>query len=515
MIEASETEDGAVEPNAWSKRAPTLAYAVGLTLVAVIATVIWFTTIFMASTQDQLAAEINVAGRQRMLTQKTALLTASLPSAATQADRADLIAEIAACTDLLERAHRIMLSRDATLLPATAAEGADCLPGRLEPLPGGEMSPDLAAAYFEDPRPVDPLLTRYIELLRSLISLPSQADRRVETLRAEIFEIAHTDLPRRLDRVAQIIQREGEGHLRTLVVTKTLMWVATLVLLVLEVLFIFRPMVRHIERTILSIRTMTFSLAERRRAEQELRLANDAKTRFLAQMSHELRTPLNAIIGYAQMLVSADSLGISQAKRHEYAGDIRASGEHLLDLVTDLLDLSRIETDTVVVNRDIVDIGRVIGGVMAMMRAKSLDRDQHITVTRPDIPVSARIDERLLRQALINLVDNALKYGRDGGRVHISFGQPEQDDVEIVVEDDGIGFDMRDLPMLMEPFARADTDPAVAPDGFGLGLPIARRLIELQDGTLTLRSTPGRGTRARIRIPSVERPYRPAAETEA
>ena len=512
MIEASDAEDRNVELSAWSTRTPTLAYAIGLTLVALITTVIWFTTIYMMSTQDHLAAEINVAGRQRMLTQKTAFLTASLPSAATAGERAALMTEISACADMLERAHRIMLSRDTQMLQATAAEGTDCVPGTVEPTPLGEMSAELRAAYFEDPQPVDPMLTFYVGLLRTLIALPSGAADQVERAREAIFGLAHRDLPRRLDHVAQIIQREGEDHLQRLVLTKTLMWAATLVLLVLEVLFIFRPMVRHIERTILSIRDMTFSLAERRRSEQELQIASDAKTRFLAQMSHELRTPLNAIIGYSQMLTSADSLGVTPEKRREYAGDIRASGEHLLDLVTDLLDLSRIETDTIVVNRDIVDVGRVVSGVAAMMRNQAQQRRQEIAVARPDFPVSARIDERLLRQALINLVDNAVKYGRNGGHVRVTYGQPDQDDVEIVVEDDGIGFDMRDLPKLMEPFARAERDPGIAPDGFGLGLPLARRLIELQDGTLSMRSAPGRGTRAVIRIPSVERPYRPESK---
>ena len=509
MTEASRAEERERDQPVWSRRAPTIAYGIGLSLVAVIATVIWFTTIFMVSTQDQLAAEINVAGRQRMLTQKTAFLIASLSSARTPAQHIELSDEIAACTDLLERAHRIMLSRRAEALQATAAEGAECIPGTIEPLPEGAMSPALRAAYFEEPQPVDPLLVRYIGLLRDLLAQPPQASDRIASTREEIFDIARADLPRRLDRVAQIIQREGEAHLKQLVLTKTLMWVATLILLVLEVLFIFRPMVRHIEHTILSIRDMTFSLAERRRAETELRLANDAKTRFLAQMSHELRTPLNAIIGYSEMLTSADSLGLSSDKRNEYAGDIRNSGEHLLDLVTDLLDLSRIETDTIVVTRDIVDVGRIVSGVAAMTRNQARGRKQKIAIDHPNFPVFARIDERLVRQSLINLVDNAVKYGREGGRVRISFGQPDQDTVEIVVEDDGIGFDMQDLPKLMEPFARAETDPNVAPDGFGLGLPLARRLIELQDGTLTLWSVPGKGTRAVIQLPSVERPYTP------
>ncbi|MDF1793635.1 MAG: ATP-binding protein [Thalassobaculaceae bacterium] len=506
MIEHPSPFDRVEEQSAWASRGPTIAYAIALILIALLATVVWFTTIHLVSAQGQVAAEINVAGRQRMLTQKIAFLTSTLSTAKTE-NRSALIAEILACADLMERAHLIMLSRNADAQMATAAEGIDCRPGDTPVLPRGALSDDLRNAYFAAPEPLDDLLVRFLSTVRALTRMPGDAPGDLGRLQDRIFAIAYDDLPRRLDNVAQIIQREGEAQVKQLVQIKTLMWGATLILLALEVLFIFRPMVRRINGTIGALKAMALSLGERQRAELELRLANNAKTRFLAQMSHELRTPLNAIIGYSQMLAAADSLHLSGGKRIEYAEDIKASGEHLLVLVNDLLDLSRIETDTIVVLRDIVDIGRVVGGVAAMIRPQALDRNQKIIVTRPEFQVSARVDERLLRQALINLVDNALKYGRAGGQVRIDFAQRAQDSVEIAVEDDGIGFDMADLPQLMEPFARAESDPTIAPDGVGLGLPLTRRLIELQDGTLTMTSAPGKGTRAVVSVPSVERPF--------
>lgn len=506
MTDSSTNTAPAREESFWAARRLTIAYAIGLSLIAVLASIIWYISIAMVSAQGQVAAEVNVAGRQRMLTQKVALLTATLQTVS-GADRKALVEEASACLDMLQRAHAIMLSRDAAALKATAAEGIDCRPGTIPVPPRGAMSPDLEEAYFGGPQPADALLSRYIALARDLTALPATERDEADRLQQAIFTLAHEDLPRKLDQVAQIVQREGEAQFDRLIAAKTAMWGATLLLLVMEVLFIFRPMVARVDRTIRSIKDMALVLAERRRSEHGLQLANKAKTRFLAQMSHELRTPLNAIIGYSQMLEAADSLKLPPEKCREYAGDIRASGDHLLSLVNDLLDLSRIETDTIVVLSEIVDVGRIVGGVAAMMRNQALDRQQRLVVSRNDFPVSARVDERLLRQALINLVDNALKYGRDGGYVRIDFAQPEQDDVEIVVEDDGIGFDMADLPVLMEPFERAETDPTLAPDGFGLGLPLAQRLIALQNGSLTMTSEPGVGTRAVIRVPSVERPF--------
>lgn len=506
MQDTATTNDRIQDESAWAVRRLTTAYAIGLSLIAIVASIIWYISIAMVSAQGQVAAEVNVAGRQRMLTQKVALLTATLQTA-TGTERKALVEEASACLDFLEQAHAVMLSRDVDALKATAAEGIDCRPGTAPRPPVGAMSTELETAYFGGLHPVDALLSRYIALGRDLTALPATERAQSERLQRAIFLLANTDLPRQLDLVAHIIQREGEAQIDRLVAAKTAMWGATLLLLILEVILIFRPMARRIRRTIRTVRDMAAALAEHRRNQEDLYLANKAKTRFLAQMSHELRTPLNAIIGYSQLLEAADTLNLPPEKRREYAGDIKASGDHLLSLVNDLLDLSRIEADSIVVNRQIADIGRIVGGVAAMMRTHAAHRQQQIVVRRADFPVSARVDERLLRQALINLVDNALKYGRDSGSVRIDFSQPAQDHVEIAVEDDGIGFDMAALPVLLEPFERVESDPTLAPDGIGLGLPLAHRLINLQDGSLTLTSEPGVGTRAVVCVPSVEKAF--------
>jgi|GEM_PF-6558883 len=490
----------------WASRILTHGYLAALALIAVFASLAWYATITMIAAQEQVAAEINVAGRQRMLTQKVALLSSRLETVDAD-DRPALEMEIHACADLLERAHLTMLSRQAEALRATAAEGTSCRPGRIDPLPRGKMSDAIRDAYFTGARPVDPVLRDFLALARALPAATTSRDQ----LQAEIFKLAHADLPARLDAVAQIVQREGEQQIDRLMTAKTVVWIVTLIILVLEILYIFRPMTRRIEQAIESIKSLSMTLATKRRSEEEMRLTNDAQIRFLAQMSHELRTPLNAIIGYSQMLESSRSLDLPPAKRDEYVRDIRASGEHLLSLVSDLLDLSRIETDSITVNASDVDLGRVVAGVAAMLRSRAEVRNQRILIDRPAMPVAARVDERLLRQVLINLVENALKYGRDDGHVRIAFDQPDQDHVRIVVEDNGIGFDTADLPLLIEPFKRAEHGSDLAIDGVGLGLPLAKQLTEIQGGSLALASTRGVGTRAQVTVPSVERRFADAA----
>ena len=482
---------------------PTIAYTIALSIIASLATVVWITTIALVSAQGKVAAEVNVAGRQRMLSQKIALLTSEL-GASTPSRRVDLRDEIVACADLLERAHGIMLSRDIDLLRVTAAEGTQCRPGSIEPPPRGYASEALEAAYFAGAVSLDALIGHYASLVREVANNPNLSADNYRRAQAAIFAVAREDLPQRFDRVVQTIQREGEAQVSRLVALKTAMWVITLVLLGLEILLIFRPMVRQIEEKIQSIKEMALALAERHRSELELRQANDSKTRFLAHMSHELRTPLNAIIGFAQMLVAGDTLRVSRTRRDEYARHIESSGEHLLQLVNDLLDLSRVELNTVSVKKTHVDVGRVVSGVAAMMRLRAAQNDQRILIDQPAVSVAALADERLLRQVLVNLVDNALKYGEVGGEVRIGFAQVTQDVVEIVVEDTGIGFDMADLPFLLEPFSRAETDPTIAPDGVGLGLPLSKRLVEAQGGVLEIVSSIGVGTRAVVTLSSVE-----------
>jgi signal transduction histidine kinase len=255
-----------------------------------------------------------------------------------------------------------------------------------------------------------------------------------------------------------------------------------------------------IRRTRDQERAITALAAARERAE----IANASKNRFLATMSHELRTPLNAVIGFSEM-IERRTLGETPraaARYIEYARDISMSGRQLLALLTDILDLSKVESDKLELAPETVDVCRIVDQVVALM---SIDADAArvaVAAARPDTPIFARIDPVRIRQVLMNLISNAIKFNRAGGRVEVTLARA-QGDIEMAVIDTGIGIAARDIPRALEPFGRVDSAMTPRTGGSGLGLPIAKRLVELHGGTLTIESEVGVGTRIAVRLPGV------------
>ena len=234
---------------------------------------------------------------------------------------------------------------------------------------------------------------------------------------------------------------------------------------------------------------------------REAEAASEAKSRFIANMSHELRTPLNAIIGFSDLLAnSADTVG--REKQAEYARDIHDSGEHLLSIINDILEISRLDLGSTRLTEAETDLGEVVAESLRMIRLRASEGG----VTLREAPAAGlphvQADQRLLVQAFLNLLSNAVKFTKRGGEVFVGAERLEDGGVSLYVRDTGIGMSAADIARVGEPFMQVDSSLARRYEGAGLGLTIAKRLSELHGGELELLSVPGKGTTARINLPA-------------
>ena len=218
-------------------------------------------------------------------------------------------------------------------------------------------------------------------------------------------------------------------------------------------------------------------------------------------MSHELRTPLNAIIGFSDV-IRGEVLGAVGDRRYvEYADDINKSGAHLLSLIDDLLDLSRIELDKFELRRETVNVVEEISRAIGMVQRDALAGGVQIAVKPMAPTVTMDADARAVRQILINLLSNAIKFTPRDGTVTVSVDHEPGDVMAITVEDTGIGIAEDDIDRVLKPFERAKSEFAQPAPGTGLGLPLSKSLVEAHGGTLAIESRLGHGTRVTVSFP--------------
>jgi PAS domain S-box-containing protein len=256
------------------------------------------------------------------------------------------------------------------------------------------------------------------------------------------------------------------------------------------------------------VATFALDVSDRKRLEAALiatkraaETASQAKTMFLAQVSHELRTPLNAIIGFTEMMTQEIFGPLGAPQYHGYAGDVLKAARHLLSIITDMLDVTRLDASALALDLAPVSPGEIVGEAGRMMApAASSKRIQLRQFVEPALP-ALNADARRLRQALINLIANAVKFTREGGTVGFGARRVEGG-IELYVEDNGIGMTPEDITVALTVFGRAKDGYAKAQEGTGIGLPLAKALIERHGGRFTIESARGKGTKIKAQFPA-------------
>ncbi len=237
-------------------------------------------------------------------------------------------------------------------------------------------------------------------------------------------------------------------------------------------------------------------------AMEEAEKANRTKSEFLATMSHELRTPLNAIIGFSE-IIKDETLGpVGSTKYREYADDINQSGQHLLALINDILDLSKVESGTDELLEENIDISQIVKAISKLVVGLARKGNIELELEVSDNLSLLRADERKVKQILLNLLSNAIKFTPEGGKVTLKIWSRAESGYVIQVADAGIGIAFEDIPKALAPFQQIDSGLNRKHEGTGLGLPLTKSLVEMHGGYLDLQSKVGEGTTVTVRFPA-------------
>lgn len=231
-----------------------------------------------------------------------------------------------------------------------------------------------------------------------------------------------------------------------------------------------------------------------RQAKEAAVTASNAKSEFLANISHELRTPLNAVIGFSEVMIQEVFGPIGSDRYREYAGDIRQSGVHLLGVINDLLDYSKLEAGRVELHVEDISPAAIMDKCVRMMRQRAEAENLALLADTGDAADAVvRGDDRKITQVILNLMSNAIKFTPAGGTIRLSLRR-SGDGVDIIVADSGIGMSAHDIDLALAPFGQVDSSLNREHTGTGLGLPLSKSLVELHGGTMTIDSAPGKGT---------------------
>jgi signal transduction histidine kinase len=244
---------------------------------------------------------------------------------------------------------------------------------------------------------------------------------------------------------------------------------------------------------------------ELREAKERAELSDRAKSDFLANMSHELRTPLNAIIGFSQMLVD-EKAGSLNPNQKEFLSDILKSGEHLLEVINDVLDLAKVATGRLELKAESFSLREAIADTCGIVKPMADEKNVTINIDAPIDNDIVTLDPLRFKQVLYNLLSNAIKYNYDNGDVKVAVSVNEQKQIRLQVKDTGIGIKEEDLPRIFDDFIQLNSGTTKVQQGAGLGLALTKKILEQQKGSITAESEVGRGSTFTVVLPLASQP---------